>query len=284
MTSPSDRVRPAPPGQCQFPSERMLNGGGCTYGTAQERAQWRVEHFQRRRLQGWPTGKRDPDFCARSAKWVIDGGLHLCALHAGAEALEIVMTGRGAPEAGEDDVTKPSVSTSLGLAAMLADGGPLANLRGHAQRIADDIAATALEVGGQPWASPRYRDASAVAGKVHELEKIADGTYNHPDIGPQATSATLEVLREVERERERQQRKGWTPQHDDGHRDGEIADQAAAAICSREDVTRKVGTRWVRLTTDAEGPDRRRELIQGIALAVAEVERLDRLALDGVLG
>jgi len=272
MTYHSDRVRPAPPGQCQYPSERMLNGGGCTYGTAAERAAWRVEHFQRRRLQGWPTGKRDPDFCARSAKWVIDGGLHLCALHAGAEALEVVMTGREPPEQGEETMVKQSVSAALGLAALLEDGGALRNLAGHAQRIADDIAATALEVGGQPWASPRYRDASAVADKVAELGRIADGTYNHPDIGPQATSRTAEVLGEVEREREAQVLKGWTPEHDDGHNDGEIAAQAANLINTQP--LGFEGRAWV----GRSGLKRRAQLVKGIALAVAEVERLDRAA------
>ena len=174
-----DRVRPAPPGQCQYPSERMLNGGGCTYGTAAERAAWRVEHFQRRRLQGWPTGKRDPDFCARSAKWVIDGGLHLCALHAGAEALEVVMTGRVAPEQGESEMVKKTTGEALGLLDLLEDGKALANLRGHSLRIAEDIAEAARETGGRAEKSSRYLDAVHVAELVDELERIADGSYEH---------------------------------------------------------------------------------------------------------
>lgn len=166
--------------QCQFPSAAMLNAGGCTYGTAEERARWRVRHFERNRRHGWPSGYRDPDYCSRTAKWQIDGGLHLCALHAGAEALHVLMTGRAPPEQGDDEMAKMSISQTLGLPGHLADGGTLKNMREHAARIRDEIDETSKEVGGDPWRSVRYREALRVIELVDGFKELALGHYNPP--------------------------------------------------------------------------------------------------------
>ena len=80
------------------------------------------------------------------------------------------------------------------------------------------------------------------------------------------SDATKKILREIDEERARQIAKGWTPEHDDDHEDGMIAVHAAAAIDPYNT------TPWLTPWT------RRADLIRGIALAVAEVERLDRLS------
>lgn len=167
------RVVPARLGQCQYPSSRMLNLGGCTYGTAEERAQWRRLH-----TADLKPG-RDPNFCVRAAKWQIDGGPHLCALHAGADALEIVMRGNVAPNQGEDEMAKNTLGVTIGLPGTLEPGGALCNLRGHALRIADEIRETAREVGGKPQNSGRYNDAVAVVSLIDQLAQISKGVYVH---------------------------------------------------------------------------------------------------------
>lgn len=90
-----------------------------------------------------------------------------------------------------------------------------------------------------------------------------------------------ERLRQVEAE-------GWTPQHDDGHRDGSIA-LAAACYAAGEALPleqRSFGYRdsgtvpmlWPRswAYTWWKPSDRRRNLVKAGALILAEIERLDR--------
>ena len=78
------------------------------------------------------------------------------------------------------------------------------------------------------------------------------------------------VLAEVAAERARQIAKGYDAAHDDGYADSDaLSHHAAHAIDSM------LYTMWV------IRPDRRSEIISGIALAVAEVERMDRAALAG---
>ena len=94
------------------------------------------------------------------------------------------------------------------------------------------------------------------------------------DVGRRAPAMRLDIVIAVLLERERQESKGWTADHDDGHSDGEIANEAAFAIMTPDaaDFTYPA-TGWV----DAAAP-RRKQLVQGIALAFAELERLDRAA------
>lgn len=77
---------------------------------------------------------------------------------------------------------------------------------------------------------------------------------------------------------------GWTPEHDDRHRRGELAKAAGcyAFIAAYDDESRAYylgqkpsswpfGPEWWKAT------ERRRDLIKAGALIVAEIERLDRL-------
>lgn len=74
---------------------------------------------------------------------------------------------------------KATVSTALGLPDLLADGGALRNLKGHAQRIADDIKAAAEETGGKPHRSMRYNDAMTVVEMIETIERVANGSHVH---------------------------------------------------------------------------------------------------------
>lgn len=96
-----------------------------------------------------------------------------------------------------------------------------------------------------------------------------------------------QALADIAAERLRQQEKeGWTPENDDAHRDGQMA-QAAAAYAyeaSRTDHQREIDrndpspiwpwdANWWKPTT------RRRDLVKAAALIIAEIERIDRAAL-----
>ncbi len=90
------------------------------------------------------------------------------------------------------------------------------------------------------------------------------------------------VTDEIRAERERQQAvKGWTPDHDDEHRNGELAQMAA---CYAQSTIPKYSGPYTVFPFD-EGDKRykhpaRKILIIAAALIVAEIERLDRLKGD----
>lgn len=97
-----------------------------------------------------------------------------------------------------------------------------------------------------------------------------------------AIDAVLKLIRE---ERSRQVGKGYTSAHDDDHSDGEIAVAAYALLSVHlqepgvaDDVP--PGADWIaELTKKLRSADPRRRLIVASALLVAEIERLDRLAV-----
>lgn len=83
-------LEPAEAQQCSFAATDMLNMGGCTYGTPQERLAWRTTHMgKRQRLL-------DPMCCSRQAKYSVAGDA-LCALHAGQAALAVCLAIRLEP-------------------------------------------------------------------------------------------------------------------------------------------------------------------------------------------
>jgi hypothetical protein len=82
-----------------------------------------------------------------------------------------------------------------------------------------------------------------------------------------------EPLLELISERLRQIEKGFTPEHDDGHRNGELV-QAACSYA----LGRHTGSYYWPWENEAWHPeDQRRNLIKAAALILAEIERLDRL-------
>lgn len=98
------------------------------------------------------------------------------------------------------------------------------------------------------------------------------------------------ALDDIAAERARQiQSEGWTPQHDDNHWYGELAQAAACyALESSAKGLRTGRTRWIDAFVTAAWPwagewwkpsDRRRDLVKAGSLIVAEIERLDRRAI-----
>ena len=101
------------------------------------------------------------------------------------------------------------------------------------------------------------------------LSKIADGERGkaHHDV-------LAERRRQIEAE-------GWTPEHDDQHRRGELADAAAlyASIQVRHISGMSVwpwAPEWFKPTSGAIPGAHRRDVVKACALLLAEIERLDR--------
>ena len=97
----------------------------------------------------------------------------------------------------------------------------------------------------------------------------------------------MSVIEEIAAERRRQiEAEGWTPEHDDTHRSGEMALAAAAyALHSGRALQYLTYTHvshtpawWPWSTHWWKPKDRRRDLVRAAALIVAEIERLDRAA------
>lgn len=128
------------------------------------------------------------------------------------------------------------------------------------------------------WETPLWKDAPATAEYIARLrDALADSV--------QEDAALTQAARDVLAERQRQiTAEGNAPAHDDEHVNDEIAAMACYYVMppgAREwsgpdgygatlgDAIRPEG--W-----DAKDCDRRRELVKGAALALAELERLDR--------
>lgn len=94
----------------------------------------------------------------------------------------------------------------------------------------------------------------------------------------------MQALEDIRTERLRQVvSEGWSPEHDDSHDTGEIAD--AAACYAMTDMNRERPFRaneppqwWPWEARWWKPGDRRRELVKAGALILAEIERLDRAA------
>lgn len=86
------------------------------------------------------------------------------------------------------------------------------------------------------------------------------------------------VIKDVLAERRKQKEK-WGDTHDDEHHpDGELGD-AAASMLEGYYVGKKAG--WIYELRSKHRQDRRQQLVIGIALGLAELERFDRAAKKG---
>ncbi|MGC8383370.1 hypothetical protein ACP3P8_05265 [Pseudomonas aeruginosa] len=85
---------------------------------------------------------------------------------------------------------------------------------------------------------------------------------------------------DVQAERKRQvEVEGWTPEHDDEHNGGELADAAACyALSAAGWSTYAARERWPWPLEWWKPSTARRDLVKACALALAEIERLDRAA------
>ena len=87
----------------------------------------------------------------------------------------------------------------------------------------------------------------------------------------------MSVIDEIEAERRRQiDVEGWTPEHDDQHADGSLA-QAAACYAIGSPLYWPWDCKWWKPKGE------RRDLVRAAALIVAEIERLDRGEARAVL-
>lgn len=92
------------------------------------------------------------------------------------------------------------------------------------------------------------------------------------------SQAATDVLTERQRQIESE---GWTPEHDDEHWDGSIAQAAAAYAYSASGLGRSHGRLWPWHPDGWRPTDRRRDLVKAGALILAEIERLDRASIRG---
>lgn len=105
--------------------------------------------------------------------------------------------------------------------------------------------------------------------QIEQAEQAIDWLKNN------LTPASHAVLIERERQREKE---GWTPEHDDQHRKGELA-AAAACYAGFSDAYPNPGKAPYFWPFDAawwKPSDYRRDLVKAAALILAEIERLDR--------
>lgn len=93
-----------------------------------------------------------------------------------------------------------------------------------------------------------------------------------------------DAARDVLTERRRQvEAEGWTPEHDDEHGNGEMAEAAAcyAACAETHSMTGHPPMSWPWSPHWWKpSPDQRRNLVKAAALLLAEIERLDRTAIN----
>ena len=110
-----------------------------------------------------------------------------------------------------------------------------------------------------------------VVAAMHAQDAVVILNRHHPQ-GHLYRQAASDVLAERQRQIDEE---GYTPEHDDGHKLGQLAHAAACYATA--------GQRWPRssvLSWDPKGynpsKDRRQNLAKAGALILAEIERLDR--------
>jgi hypothetical protein len=175
---------------------------------------------------------------------------------------------------------------------------------GYPERTEKELRLAASEIlmrQDQPSPGNRTITGETVSGEACDLP----APYSHttgPDFG---TYGSATAMFDVIAERLRQQEKeGWTPEHDDEHKDGELAQAAAVyahpfeiRLADRRDEYERGTNPWPWYDqADVSGgrgdcpswgwkpawlkkTDRRRDLVKAAALIIAEIERLDRAAL-----
>lgn len=115
--------------------------------------------------------------------------------------------------------------------------------------------------------STRYDGNSGTIELISDLRTLLDRAR------VPLTRAELDVLAE-----RRKQRRKWGHTHDLGeHDDGDLADAAAELLLDSDRDAQSVSrSRWATMIREDTENDRRRRLVIGAALALAEIDRLDR--------
>ncbi|MER0660577.1 hypothetical protein AAA537_11435 [Pseudomonas aeruginosa] len=150
-----------------------------------------------------------------------------------------------------------------------------------AQRDAAD--ARLHEVATACATAEQERDAAlanvdALAVQVLKLGGTISFAHHRTDQAGQVPQAWLDV--QVERRRQ-VEAEGWTPEHDDEHNGGELADAAACyALSAAGWSTYAARERWPWPLEWWKPTTPRRDLVNACALALAEIERLDRAGIS----
>jgi len=161
----------------------------------------------------------------------------------------------------------------------------------------------------EPLSDEQIQDAWADASDPNSAEMsifdFARSIERHfgitADSARAAASEPPEAWRDVQSERQRQiSAEGWTPEHDDEHKEGEMCFAAAGYACAASDALQAIehqfdGDGQPTLNEPAPLPHRapwphgwvfkrapvRRQLVKAGALILAEIERIDRLLARG---
>lgn len=115
---------------------------------------------------------------------------------------------------------------------------------------------------------------------IKALEKVraalSSSAQGAPVDAPELTQASRDVLAERQRQISAE---GWTLEHDDVHRSGEIRQAAACYVAGHRDLlVDSIGAPLWPWSWGFKPADPRRMLVKGLALGLAEIERLDRVA------
>lgn len=121
-------------------------------------------------------------------------------------------------------------------------------------------------------------NVDALAVQVLKLGGTISFAHHRTDQAGQVPQAWLDVQAERRRQVEDE---GWTPEHDDEHNGGELADAAACyALSAAGWSTYAARERWPWPLEWWKPSTARRDLVKACALALAEIERLDRAGIS----
>ena len=131
---------------------------------------------------------------------------------------------------------------------------------------------------------PRIAEAAGLMGRTKAGKELREQISM---LGVLLAMRMPDVIADVVAERTRQiSVEGWTPEHDDAHTDGQLAQAAAcyaneAARADRTDPRRDgAPPSWPWSRDQWKPKDRRHDLVRAGALIIAEIERLDRQFID----
>ncbi len=160
------------------------------------------------------------------------------------------------------------------------------------------LVAAAKAVAETPWNTECLDKYLVENQKMWDLRKAVSALASAPPVaeGQGCSSAASDVLAERRRQQEKE---GWTPAHDDEHRDGSMAQAAACYAASkqayedvgfvadpRDDIDFRIPVAWPKSWAPRwwKPKDRRSDLVRAGALIIAEIERLDRALPPAVAG
>lgn len=208
-----------------------------------------------------------------------DGGANLLSLLADGDALvSAVLRGAPLPASQPMRPSAPQAREADRLAA-LAKRNILDAIR-DAYDLGYNDARNAKAAPGDSVPGYHGRDVEADHGSAlfNTLQRrwLASLPMSGDGLSQAAQDVLAERLRQIEAE-------GWTPEHDDAHNNGELAEAAGCYALHHNDPGLKGAPAWWPWHAAWWKPaDPRRNLIKAGALILAELERLDRASAHGI--